>query len=225
MGRWTSPSITRPIIRAYGRERVTRRCRNARTARRKWRFGSGLLHTPRGRSGPSAVTSYRAWQGALRSVPPAAVGWSHLDSVGRFRPSFLDRSAAITGLLRRRSGRFRGSLVRRSVGFATFVLNGLFSRFGGRRACTAGRIRGERIDSVLRLLRALLRYGLERASVCLVRGSRTHLVPGRSKAIEPSPLVDWGAGVRLVLHVDSPPVVPRVCSLMFLTNVWPYKTA
>jgi hypothetical protein len=88
-----------------------------------------------------------------------------------------------------------------------------------------GGVRGERIDSVLRLLGALLRYGLERASVGLVRGSRMHLVPGRSKSIEPSPLANWGAGVRLVLHVDSPPVVPRVCLLMLLTNVWPYKTA
>ena len=159
------------------------------------------------------MTASRPWNGAT------PIQWA----VSGFRSSIV-RQRLLACFVVEAVG-FGGRLPAGSVGFVTFVLNGFFSRFCGRRACTAGRIRGERIDSVLRFLWALLRYDLERARVALVRGSRTHLVPGRSKAIEPSSLVYWGAGVRLVLHVDSPPVVPRVCSLMFLTNVWPYYAA
>jgi hypothetical protein len=104
--------------------------------------------------------------------------------------------------------RFGCRLPAGSFGFVTFALDGFVLRFRRRRAGATGGIRAERIDPVARLLRALLRYGFKRSSLGFVLGARPRVLPRRSKSIEPSPLLDWRVRVRLVLHRDSPPLVP-----------------
>jgi hypothetical protein len=163
---------------------------------------------------PSAQVSRRLARVSRRlcfqaaSARAGSTGVAHERDIGADKlhlpggsPRRSDRKRALTVQPRRRSGRIPASLAG-SFGFVTCSLSGFFALSGGRRATATGRISGEGIDSVLRLPRPLLRYGLERPGLGFVRGSCPDLIPRRSKSIEPSPLVNRGIGIRLVLHLD-----------------------